>query len=397
MRWDDRSRSAEVHPLQSHGSGYYFYAVDLSAFDFAAKFEIEVADTAVKDRTAETRLTISEDPYGPVEEEALSFVKKEFTGRRALGDPLGEAARNILIMAYGRAAGVKYGARLEELAGVLKERASGAKVASEPESCAFSAWALGCAARECGKKDLLDSAQKLLQSVWETGKWKELMTAAALAGAGSVIAPQTREVLDRDIADDMVRFVAGKQDITGRFPLRGRELAEHWPLLAAAQYLLSFPDSNLGPTVRTILDRNAVFQERLLTETPYGQAKVALDEKTILEIPRWPRGDNVYLLSTACSLLFTTKAAPNDPFRFHAERLVQFIYGYNPLGKRLRWEKGESLRSDGGEKYRPGTVLLSHKADPLRTALYLAWAARELRTQLRKAEARFRELKPKRR
>ena len=80
----------------------------------------------------------------------------------------------------------------------------------------------------------------------------------------------------------------------------------------------------------------------------------------------------------------------------HAERQVQFVLGFNPLGRALDLEKAESLRSSAGERLRPGEVMLGENVDPLRANLYLMHVTATLAARLAEAERLWREYERKR-
>ncbi len=375
-RSGEKSRAVRVEPFKVHPSGFFYYIADLYVLTEPGAYTLIAVDTAVPDRRTSASFRLSPDPYRSVEREALDFIRKHLTRDRLSKMPPGRAARRVLALAYGCRAGLKARDILRSSAAMLRKYAS---LKPEGRSGAFCAWALASAGRELGDRSLCAASRSILHPCWEKRDRSDLLETSALCGAAAVLSGLGGEVFDRDIADDTVREIAAEQDPYGCFPLSEQEEKAFWPVLAAAEYLASIPSSNVRPIARAVLDKNLMLHERLASVAPFGQTAVPLEGGTTLEVPAWNQGNTVYLLAGAAVLLFSGTVAPSEGLSYYAERQVQFLYGYNPLGKRLNWREGEALRSASGKYYRPGALLLTNSADPMKTALYLGWTCAALR------------------
>ena len=133
--------------------------------------------------------------------------------------------------------------------------------------------------------------------------------------------------------------------------------------------------------------RNFYFMaDRMLRDTPFGQAKVLMGRAADIEIPSWKEGSTLYVLSTAYALLRAVETVPENRFLFHAERQLQYVFGYNELRRNLVLNRKNmilSLRSSGTDGRHPGERSITRCPDILKAMLYIALAAGELHLQLK--------------
>ncbi len=388
VTWGDQGKSIEVHPLSAHASGCIYYALDLSLFEAPGDYAIEVRDEAIEGREGRAHVVISTDPYAALATKAAAYVLAHWTTARVRQDALRTAAENIVLLSYAPATQVR--SRLAEVAGALEERLRDAKDL-DTEAAAPCAWALARAAYATGNAALAARARALLYAVMEGGATRSTAERAALCGAASALALRNENPLDRDYADDAASELVASQRPGGAFPFSAAVAEQHWPVFALADYAHRFPDSSVTPKAQSALDGCVGRIERLCVSTPFGNVRAVDAEERETDIPAWPHGNTLYLLSQAAALCAHSGADFADRLRIHAERQTQFLLGFNPLGKALDLEKGESLRSSAGERLRPGEVLLAEPVDPLRVHLYLWYVTAALRDGLAEAERLFQE------
>lgn len=390
ITWDGGGKSLEVHPLRPHASGFYHYVVDFSILDRIAEYTLEVRDGAIEGRAARCRTAILADPYGAAGAKAAEHVLRTFTAARVRRDGMRAAAENLVLLGGVQAPTAAVRARIAELGAALLARLEGARDLAAPDA-ALCAWALASAGTAANDLAQIARARSLAREAWNGGTHATTPARAALCGAASLLAARDNDPLDRDCADDMAVDLVRTQLPSGLFPFPAGVVEQHWPVLALAGYARLFPDSTVTPRVETALDACTAGIERLCLPTPFGNAGAAGAEGREVDIPPWRAGTTLYLLSQAVSMCAHPRAEAAGRLAMHAERQVQFVLGFNPLGKALDLEKAESLRSSAGERVRPGEVMLGDAVDPLRANIYMMHVTASLAARLAEAERLWQE------
>jgi hypothetical protein len=388
VTWGDQGKSIEVHPLQTHASGIYYYALDLMLFDAPGDYTLEVRDNAFEGRTARARTAILTDPYGPLEAKAEAYVRASFTAAREGARPPRTAAEDIIL--FAALPSPSAARQLAEVARALVPRVENA-ASLRTDELAYCAWALAAAGDAAGDAPLLARARALTRSALKREDWHTTPTRAALCGAAVILSAHEDDGIDRDCADDAAGELVGSARLSGGFPYAADVAEQSWPVLALAAYARSFPDTALAAKAQSALDACVGRIERLCAATPFGNARAADGEDREVDLPAWTQGTTLYLLSLAASMCANARADAADRLRMHTERQLQFLLGFNPLGKALDLEKGESLRASAGERLRPGEVIYAEPVDPLRAHLYLRYAAASVRSGLKEAERLYQE------
>lgn len=377
---EGQRKSTQVHAIQVHNSGYYYYAVDLSRMEGAGNYTLTILDGAMQERTVKSDLTMASDVYKTMADASLAYLKKHLTVKNIPKRGLLTSAQDLLLMANLPAFPEDLSKAVQGLATGLHRFSAAGQTGNSGEA-GFIAWALAACGRQGNAPALLKNAQALLYKTWRDRQWAEVPLAVyGLCGAGSILAEALDDDLSRDIADDMIQIIIKEKRIEQDMTYQAGRCPEPWALWAAAAYFNDIPDSNLRPMAREGISAFITLQDRLFTDMPFGQAKVILDRLHEVEIPPWPAGHTQYILANACGLCLALQATPNQRFWYHAARQLQFVAGFNPLGRDLMKPPASSLRSDAvvpgaGGAVRPGPCRLTSAKDALRTHLYRAWTA----------------------
>ncbi len=389
IAWDDGGKALEVHPLRPHPSGFYHYIVDFGIIDRIAPYTLVARDEAIEGPTARCRTEILAAPYEAAGAKAAAYVLRTFTPARLRAGGVRAAAENLVLLSGVEAPSASVRARVAELGAALLARLADARDLAAADA-AFCAWALAAAGADDPARAA--RARSLLRAAWDRPAPETTPARAALCAAASLLAARDNDPLDRDCADDMAVALTRAQLPSGFFPFPDDAVEQHWPALALAVYAGLFPDSPVAPRVGEALDACAAGVEQLCLSTPFGCVAAAGGT----EIPSWRAGTTLYLLSQAVSMCAHPRAEAAARLAMHAERQVQFVLGFNPLGRALDLEKAESLRSSAGERLRPGEVMLGENVDPLRANLYLMHVTATLAARLAEAERLWREYERKR-